>query len=108
MPYSGGQGKCEEWYVPHSKVGDKTRWTIYTDPGKCSGKGSSIKNVNSPKPGEPVYNIGKCKCNIDRYGQACEKTKIKMSAGVLPIELPGRLQRPWCRHLLVIPCQVHL
>jgi len=78
MPYSGSQGKCEEWYVPHSKVGSKTKWTIASDAGKCSGKGSSIKNVLSPKPGEPIYNTGHCKCAIDRYGQACEKSKMEM------------------------------
>jgi len=81
MPYSGAQGKCEEWFLPHSKVGDAVKWTVFGDPGKCSGKGESHKDKKSTAVGSVVYNTGKCVCNVDRYGQACELTKMQMSPG---------------------------
>merc|ERR1712167_447405 len=31
-------------------------------------------------PGEAVYNVGKCRCQINRYGTACEKSKIQMGS----------------------------
>jgi len=81
MPYSGAAGKCEEWFVPHSKVGDKVKWTVFGDPAKCSGKGEAEQDKKTTAVGAVVYHTGKCICNVDRYGQACELTKMQMSEG---------------------------
>jgi len=81
MPYSGAEGKCEEWYVPRSKVGSDVVWTTFTDTQKCSGKGAAAINVAAIKPGVPVYHTGKCVCVADRYGQACELTMMEMGEG---------------------------
>jgi hypothetical protein len=80
FPYSGAQGKCEEWFVPRTVVGSNVFWTRHTDPTMCSGKGTSVLNTRNPLPGEAVYNVGKCRCQIDRYGTACEKSKIQMGS----------------------------
>jgi hypothetical protein len=78
MPFSGEKLKCEEWFVPQSRVSEGIyRYTTEADPNLCNGRGTVIKNFMG-------YVEGTCECKTEYYGTSCELFKCQMHSDTGP------------------------
>lgn len=78
MPFSGEKLKCEEWFVPQSRIAEgQYSYTTANDPFACNGRGTLKKNFMN-------FITGECVCDEQYYGTSCELFKCQMGSETGP------------------------